>query len=300
MKYLLIFLLTFLAVSAQSQEIPNGDFENWFQNPPFGEEPVDWSEGYIRTYNSNSPGLLDSTIIKTGDAYLGNFAMEIRSKIIELFGQKDTIVPLVVMNVKNGDLDLSDIPKIAIDNKLESLSGFIKQDIVNVDSNHTSVLILVYSGDSIIGVGLKEFNEDIINYTKFNVPILYFDTPAADSVSVMIQGGNNDYKVPGNVMLLDNLKFNYGSTTPGDSSTTGLKEVLSSEIKVYPNPFKNELNIKIEFTEPQEFKIYSLAGETVRKGKLVAPMNKIDLTDLPPNIYFLTIENQSIRLIKTE
>ena len=71
MKYLLIFLLTFLAISAQSQEIPNGDFENWFQNPPFGEEPVDWSEGYIRTYNSFIPGLLDSTIIKTGDAYLG-------------------------------------------------------------------------------------------------------------------------------------------------------------------------------------------------------------------------------------
>jgi len=300
MKYLSIVLFTLLAISAQSQKIPNGDFENWVQNPPFGEEPVDWSEAFTRAYNSLAPGILDSTIIKTGDAYLGNFAMEIRSKTIEIVGQKDTIVPLVLMNVKNGDLDLGDIPKIAIDNKLESLSGFIKQDIVNVDSNHTSIVILVYSGDSIIGAGFKEFDKDIINYTKFNVPILYSDTPAADSVIVVIRGGNNDYKIPGNIMLLDNLKFNYESTTPGDTATTGLKEVLSSEIKVYPNPFKNELNIKIEFTEPQEFKIYSLAGETVRKGKLVAPMNKIDLTDLPPNIYFLTIENQSIRLIKTE
>ncbi|MDE0772466.1 MAG: T9SS type A sorting domain-containing protein [Salibacteraceae bacterium] len=300
MKYLSIVLFTLLAISAQSQEIPNGDFENWVQNPPFGEEPVDWSEAYTRAYNSLAPGIVDSAIIKTGDAYLGNFAMEIRSKTIEIFRQKDTIVPLVLMNVKNGDFDLIDIPKIAIDNNLESLSGFIKQDIVNADSNHTSISIYVYSGDSIIGAGVKVFNKDIINYTKFNVPILYYDTPPADSVNILIQGGNLDYKVPGNVMLIDGLKFNYESTTPGDSTTTGLKEVLSSEIRVYPNPFKNQLNIKIEFTEPKEFKIYSLAGETVRKGKLVAPMNKIDLTDLPPNIYFLTIENQSIRLIKTE
>ena len=70
--------------------------------------------------------------------------------------------------------------------------------------------------------------------------------------------------------------------------------------KVFPNPFNHELKIEVKSAQANDFEIYNVIGELVISGKLNSQINTIDLSSLPPNVYLLQIENQSIKLIKSE
>ena len=85
-------------------------------------------------------------------------------------------------------------------------------------------------------------------------------------------------------------------------ATTNINESikLKSEIKVYPNPFKDEIQIESNFGGTKAFEIYSIVGELILKGILNANSKTINLTDLAPNVYVLKINNQTLKLIKTE
>ncbi len=286
MKKLTLALSILIGTSIQAQQIPNGGFENWIQES-YGEEPANWGEFNLQLFNSIIPGIIDGTIIKSQDAYSGTYAMELRSKALSGM-LTDTIVPLVMLNLKNSNLDSA---KMKIDGTLLSLSGHIKQDLVIADSNFTSISVLVYSDGSITGIGAIEFDMDIVDYTSFDIPILYFGGIAGDSIEVWIAAGNSNAPVPGNIMLLDDFELHY-------LTAAALEETNSSEISVYPNPFNDQLIIELQSSSSKEFKIYSILGEMVLKGSVNSDINTIDLSNLPPNIYFLKIEKQSIKLIK--
>lgn len=286
MKKLILALSILIGTSIQAQLIPNGGFENWIQES-YGEEPAAWGEFNLQLFNSILPGIVDGTIVKSQDAYSGTYAMELRSKALSGV-LTDTIVSLVMLNLKNNNLDSA---KMKIDGTLLSLSGYIKQDLVIADSNFTSISVLVYSDGSITGIGAMEFDMDIVDYTSFDIPILYFGGIAGDSIEVWIAAGNSNAPVPGNIMLLDDFELHY-------ETVIGMEETNNSEISVYPNPFNDQLIIELQSSSSKEFKIYSILGEMVLKGSVNSDINTIDLSNLPANIYFLKIENQSIKLIK--
>jgi polyhydroxybutyrate depolymerase len=87
-----------------------------------------------------------------------------------------------------------------------------------------------------------------------------------------------------------------------ECTTTPTNEINSSQMNfsVYPNPLYGQLAIERDFSDIQEFKIYSILGELVLTGRLDAEINTIDLSSLPPNTYFLNIEKHSIKVIKIE
>lgn len=85
-------------------------------------------------------------------------------------------------------------------------------------------------------------------------------------------------------------------------ATTSINENISfaEDYVVYPNPFSNQLTIEIESLKEANYKIYSVMGKLLLTGTLRDGVNTINLSSLPQNVYFLNIENQSIKLIKTE
>ena len=277
----------FLGYFAQCQQIPNGGFENWEQKS-YGEEPANWGEFSLQFLNYISPGIIDSTIVKSEDAYSGSYAMELRSK--ELKGLiSDTIIPIAMLNLSNSNMDSA---MMKIDSSLKSLSGYIKQNLVDSTGNSTAILVSVYSKGELIGIGSEEFVGNIIEYTSFNIPIMYFDNLKGDSISIMIIAGNSDDPIPGNIMLLDNFKLNYKVTT------IGIEEPMLTKIEVYPNPFVDQFTINLNSSKTQEFKIYSLMGKEVLRGTIKSNMNSINLANLAPNTYILRTDNQTIKLIK--
>ena len=85
-------------------------------------------------------------------------------------------------------------------------------------------------------------------------------------------------------------------------STTSINENNNTRenYKVYPNPVHTQITIDMGLAEEREFRLYNPIGELVLSGVLNSQISIIDLSSLPPNVYLLQIENQSIKLIKTE
>ena len=276
MKQTILSLIIVLGISAKGQQIPNGGFENWIQET-YGEEPANWGELSLQLYNSLFLGILDSTIVKSSDAYSGAYAMELRSKIPASTLISDTIIPVAMLNLKNENIDSANMH---IDSNLLSLSGYIKQDIVNSSTNSTSISVLVYaeSGD-MTGVGAIEFDNNIPNYTLFNIPILYFDSVGGDYLEIYITAGNSDFPVAGNSMKLDGLVLNY------DHSTNILEE-SSLKFNVFPNPTSHRLQIESNsIVDEYELRLYNISGALLQTTQ----SRTINLENYKTGIYLLKV-----------
>ena len=276
MKQTILSLIIVLGISAKGQQIPNGGFENWIQET-YGEEPANWGELSLQLYNSLFLGVLDSTIVKSSDAYSGAYAMELRSKIPASTLISDTIIPVAMLNLKNENIDSANMN---IDSNLLSLSGYIKQDIVNSSTNSTSISVLVYaeSGD-MTGVGAIEFDNNIPNYTLFNIPILYFDSVGGDYLEIYITAGNSDFPVAGNSLKLDGLVLNY------DHSTNILEE-SSLKFNVFPNPTSHRLQIESNsIVDEYELRLYNISGALLQTTQ----SRTINLENYKTGIYLLKV-----------
>ncbi|MCP9767080.1 T9SS C-terminal target domain-containing protein [Lacihabitans sp. LS3-19] len=81
-------------------------------------------------------------------------------------------------------------------------------------------------------------------------------------------------------------------------------EIISKDLKAYPNPFGNSINVNIINSEIKEAKLFLInsAGSTVKEWYLTKQENVLELIDLPSGIYLLQTDldkrNSSIKLIK--
>jgi hypothetical protein len=81
---------------------------------------------------------------------------------------------------------------------------------------------------------------------------------------------------------------------------TGVNELNANEFSsVFPNPFNQELFLKVH--EETAIKLVNIKGETVKEMKIRAD-SRINTTDLPKGIYFLTVKNshgeRHLKLVK--
>ena len=202
---LTIALIALLSASffSFSQTIPNGGFEEWVQES-YGEEPTNWGDFTMQLLGDYG------TIQKSTDASTGNFAMELNSVEAVLNDSTLTFIPSVWLNLKNFN---SDSAKFPIDSHLTSLSGQIKLDLAQSDSNSVSISILLTKENELVAIGAKEWVQSTAgDYVKFNIPLLYFANVEGDSVQVIITGGSKDFPVAGNVMKLDDFQLSYGES----------------------------------------------------------------------------------------
>jgi len=74
----------------------------------------------------------------------------------------------------------------------------------------------------------------------------------------------------------------------------------NNEIRLYPNPANDFVNIEMEVAKDIPCYIYSLLGERLLATQINSANQTIDVSRLPANIYLLQIGNQIIKLIKTQ
>ena len=75
-------------------------------------------------------------------------------------------------------------------------------------------------------------------------------------------------------------------------NNSGLNNVI-----FYPNPTRDQVIIKSNFTVSKSFSIFSINGQEVITGKLNTNITKIDLGHLPKSIYILKIKNNFYKLL---
>lgn len=106
----------------------------------------------------------------------------------------------------------------------------------------------------------------------------------------------------------------FGGFDPNSNSSTNMAwvykktyqvlaidDITKNEINfvIYPNPASNQLVFESEFLKDYEFIIINPIGEKVAFGKFTSQFENIDISSLPPNIYFLRINNETVKFIKT-
>lgn len=98
-----------------------------------------------------------------------------------------------------------------------------------------------------------------------------------------------------------NLLFPKAPTSCFLTKNEDLKSGLN--IKVYPNPFHTNIEFDLNNSIQTNYRIITLTGKPIQKGRLQNTISKINLESLPCGIYFLVFQSDNgkqsaIRLIK--
>jgi hypothetical protein len=84
-------------------------------------------------------------------------------------------------------------------------------------------------------------------------------------------------------------------------SSSGVVELLSNTIKIYPNPFSELINIEVSHKDHLEYLLTTVDGKVISKGIFMG-LYKIDTKKLSSGTYFLIIndkdKSKSYKIIK--
>ncbi|WP_297087883.1 fasciclin domain-containing protein [uncultured Draconibacterium sp.] len=76
-----------------------------------------------------------------------------------------------------------------------------------------------------------------------------------------------------------------------DLTTTSVNSIMKSDLKIFPNPVDDVLNIQT--TEPSAFiKIISLTGKTVLQRAVMSSNERIDVQSFTPGVYIVLMESE--------
>jgi len=83
------------------------------------------------------------------------------------------------------------------------------------------------------------------------------------------------------------------------SDTKPIHNLLSEDIKVYPNPTSGIIKIEgIPKEWPAEILLFNIVGKQIKKSPVTHPVTKIDFSSEPDGVYFLKINNYTKKIIK--
>ena len=73
----------------------------------------------------------------------------------------------------------------------------------------------------------------------------------------------------------------------------------NKHVSIYPNPTNSNINLSLSFSKEVNYELFSLLGKQLIVGTIKSNNQEIDLSNLPPNIYYLKLANQVFEILKT-
>jgi len=92
----------------------------------------------------------------------------------------------------------------------------------------------------------------------------------------------------------------YGNTAEASkSATTGMEEISQTSLKVFPNPTTGELRVESGELRVESVEIFDVMGRKQSFSTLNSQFSTpIDISHLPAGIYFLKVDNVTVKVIK--
>jgi len=75
---------------------------------------------------------------------------------------------------------------------------------------------------------------------------------------------------------------------------------MKSTKALYPNPTNDLVTLEMNLSKEVTCHVYSLLGERLLSKPIKSSNQTLDLSELPANIYFLQIGDETIKVIKTQ
>jgi hypothetical protein len=219
-----LFVFLLFSVKSPAQEIPNGDFEEWFTclcDPP-----------YWVTNNIYPPPLECLQVFPSGPPYSGNYCIE---GIVDSCPQLVTLFPPLIQSFE-----------IPISSRPEALRGFYKYIPIGEDLFVAS--IQTYLNSDLIGEGILSSQQSVSDYTEFIIDIEYTtnDIPDVALIKFAIDSSLATNKLhQGSKWYIDYLFFGPLSDVADEQTDIPNAFYLFQN---YPNPYNP--STKIKFTIP--------------------------------------------------
>jgi len=144
--------------------------------------------------------------------------------------------------------------------------------------------------NTIENVQIGEFIPEDFQWETFSYLITGTNLSEAFSFKLRLTGDN------GNHLYIDDINL-------GDTDLTVLENPKEENFLVFPNPVRDELNLKLELKEEASLKLVNQLGQEVRDiTGLRVGLNvmKLALDDLEPGIYFLNLVSVNGKNLRTE
>lgn len=123
------------------------------------------------------------------------------------------------------------------------------------------------------------------NYTDF-YDVEFYENGAIDEVEHYSYSYTDTET---NEMLEKTGKYHYSEH---NSSATSAKQLDNTSIKVFPNPFSNEIKLHLDKAEDYQLKIRNGIGQMVYSTTIYGTTTSHDVSDLPSGIYILSLAKE--------
>jgi hypothetical protein len=225
--------LHFERIGTRLDALPNASFEHW--NNVGVEYPEGWMSVDLRVYDYYNTFLSDSSVMKSADAYSGNYSMLVKN--YNNWG-----------NLGRGyvhlgfELNNSYRPSIAISEKFTYLQGFYKFEPGGNKKDSAQIQVRTFDGPTQRSFNAQWF-EASSDWTYFYIPLNYSNaTTEVDSATIMIYSTlANEVHSLETKLFVDNLQFSNDTL----HQSVSIKNLKKPNMVISPNPFSNVLNLDI-------------------------------------------------------
>lgn len=271
---IIILFIPAVAYKTLSQNIPNGDFEEWFTclcDPP-----------YWNTNNLYPPPLECLQVFPSGTPYSGDYCIE---GIVDTCPELALLFPPLIQSFE-----------IPISSRPEALHGFYKYFPIGEDLFVAS--IQTYLNSDLIGEGILSSEQSVSDYTEFIINIEYTtnDIPDVAIIKFTIDSSLATYKLhQGSKWYIDFLFF--GPLSDVEDEQTDIPNTFYLN-QNYPNPFNP--TTKITYSIPEisfvTLKVYDVLGNelaTLINEEKVAGTYEVDFDAviLSSGVYFYQLKS---------
>lgn len=252
-----------LVGSGITQQIPNANFENW--TTITFETPDSWT-----TTNAASSSQNVYSATKTTDSKVGSYAL--RLETIEVF---DDTIGIISNGTFGRDSIFGGVPFNAM---ADTLVGYYKYQPNGAD---TAAMGLTFSKNQVLLDRIFETFTSTSTYTQFKIPFSLMQAPDTLRIDLVASAREN---VLGSVLFIDDLRLN-SIVASLDKESTYLRD-----LKFFPNPASNQLNIRFEPLQSQlDLEIVDAIGRIYQTDSARVGDSSVNLaiSNLPFGVYYL-------------
>ncbi len=283
MKKNLLMLCAFCAfvLTAQSQQIPNGDMESWNNaSAPDYDSPTDWSTVNNSIPNSQAWFLDETCFEETSDVHSGSSACRLETVAPPFSG-----FPNVNGITTNGDINES---SYAVENGIpytfrpDSLVGWYKATPVGSDFATIEIVLKDALEDTIGWARFEAPNATVSTYTRFSVPVVYSSVATPSVAAVLLSASDGFNSVVGSQLWVDDLELIF--------NPVGIEEIDFNQVSAYSS--NGHINLQNNLSNDWlDYDIVSVAGQVINSGRMDAQSRKVISENLAGGLYFVRFKS---------
>lgn len=312
MKKLLLFSISFFALTAVKAQIINPGFETWTTNlaaapamsPNAGNGSTGWWD--FNSFNSPFAGSSPISVTRCSDTvHSGTYSARIQTQIYTTTSwniYKSWGIPFIGHNYSdtlgilyNGTVNMtapSYMPGIPFTSRITEFK-FWYQFRPN-GSDTAECRVSLWNSSNPIGGGYFKTGvaTGASGWTQATVNIAYFSGLTPDSIYVLMSASSLDHTPkPGSVLWVDDVTV----TLP-----VGINDLeASNDFVVFPNPSKGVFTIQQNvFTKTTTVEVLNLLGERVYSSSANKQSQRIDLSNAPKGVYFVKLTDGTKSKVK--